>query len=372
MAKDERMIKPLGKPITPLRDLRSRMFALPFMFVNETTSWEFSGQDRLIAAIEEHQRTGQGLITVSNHVSLFDDPLVFLALLNMRAPSEDTKCWYSTACADNFNPRGKSMGARITRYFSEVSNIVFLSRAHKRAEQSVQGEDPVQAVLDRVDDRLHEMMQRRSASLGLSMENYIQTFFTPWGQGVSPQRVQTFNQSGLLEACVRVDAGDWVHFFPEGGRSRDLHLRKARPGVGKVLYHAAQARVLPVCFYGTQDIMPVGGKLPVPGKTVHVKVGDPIEPSALEHLRRRPESLETYQSLSSLAMDHIADLRPEVLARYLGREQAARLLLEEAQMERAMTDGVRASSGSGDHDLTGALPASPTGTDQASSVRRSN
>ncbi len=336
MDKGEPTIKPLGKQMGVLRDLRARMFAVPFMYVNETTSWEFTGQDRLLACIEEHQRTGRGLITVSNHVSLFDDPLVLLAMLGIRAPSEDTKCWYSTACADNFNPRGNSMGARITRYFSEVSNIVFLSRAHKRGDRDVMEHDPVQETMECFDQRLSGMVERRASSLGMDQQAYVQSFLTPWGRGVSPSRIQTFNQPGLLQACIRVDSGDWVHFFPEGGRSRDMHLRPARPGVGKALFHAGEARVVPFCFYGTQDIMPVGSRFPLPGKTVHVKVGDPIDEADLASLRRRPESIDTYQAMSDLAMDHVAQLRPDVLASYLGQEQATRLLLEEAQMRRAL------------------------------------
>lgn len=345
MAAREKLVKPLDKRIGPIRDMRARMFSVPFILVHEMTDWEFAGQDKLIACIEEHQRTGKGLITVSNHVSLFDDPLVFIALLNMRFPSEKSKCWYSTACANNFNPDGKGLGSRITRYFSEVANMVFLSRAYKRGEKQIEG-DPIVEVQERFDERLQRRVEARASSLGLDIENYIQTFLTPWGRGMSPGKVQTFNQTGLLEACVRIDSGDWVHFFPEGGRSRDMHLRPARPGVGKVIYDTPEARVVPICFYGTQDVMPVGAKFPVPGKKVHVSVGDPIERVDLEKLRRGPENADTYLALSRLAMDHVAALRPGVLSRYLGAEEAARLLLEEAQMRQAMEP----------QDRTGASP----------------
>jgi 1-acyl-sn-glycerol-3-phosphate acyltransferase len=335
MAEREKLVKPLDKRIGPIREMRARMFSVPFILVHELTEWEFVGQDRLIACIEEHQRTGKGLVTVSNHVSLFDDPLVLIALLNLRFPSEKSKCWYSTACANNFNPDGKGIGSRITRYFSEVANMVFLSRAYKRGEAGIEG-DPIEELVARFDERLGRRAGERAASLGLEIERYIQTFLTPWGRGMSPGKVQTFNQTGLLEACVRIDSGDWVHFFPEGGRSRDMHLRPARPGVGKVLYHTPEARVIPICFYGTQDVMPVGAKLPVPGKKVHVSVGDPIDPADLEKIRRGPENSDTYLALSSLAMDHVAALRPGVLSRYLGADEAAKLLLEEAQMRQAM------------------------------------
>jgi len=268
-------------------------------------------------------------------VSLFDDPLVFLALLNLHFPSEKSKCWYSTACANNFNPDGKGFGARMTRYFSECANMVFLSRAYKRGDEGLE-RDPIQDLLNRFDERLERRASGRAAALGLDIERYIQTFLTPWGRGMSPGKVQTFNQAGLLEACVRIDSGDWVHFFPEGGRSRDMHLRPARPGVGKVLYHTPEARVVPICFYGTQDVMPVGARFPVPGKKVRVSVGDPIDLADLEKIRQRPENADTYLALSRLAMDHVAALRPSVLARYMGADDAAKLLLEEAQMRKAM------------------------------------
>jgi 1-acyl-sn-glycerol-3-phosphate acyltransferase len=210
--------------------------------------------------------------------------------------------------------------------------MVFLTRAHKNGHK-IEDIDPIETLIERFDERLERRVNERCSSLGLGLDKYLQTFLTPWGQGTPPGKVQTFNQTGLLEACVRIDSGDWVHFFPEGGRSRDIHLRPARPGVGKVLYHTPEARVVPLCFYGTQDVLPVGAKLPVPGKKVHVSVGDPIEASELERLRKGPENAETYQALSSLAMDHIAALRPGVLSRYLGADAASRILLEEAQMK---------------------------------------
>ncbi len=330
------MVKPLDKDIGWARDLRGRMFSVPFRIVRSMTSWDIHGQDRLIAAVEDHQRTGQGLITVSNHVSLFDDPLVLIAALGVEDLSELTKCWYSTACADNFNPGGKSPSAKVTRWFSEISNMIFLSRAHKRGSGKALDGDPIEDLIERFDERLRRLVMRRAASLGFDLETYLQSFLTPWGQGNPPGRVEALNQTGLLEAVVRVDAGDWVHFFPEGGRSRDLSLRPARSGVGKVVYHAPEARVLPICFYGTQDVMPVGAKLPVPGKTVHVMIGEPIDASALRDLRGMPATSETYQAISELAMDRIAELRPAVLERYLGAERAAKLLLEEAQMRSAM------------------------------------
>jgi hypothetical protein len=116
--------------------------------------------------------------------------------------------------------------------------------------------------------------------------------------------------------------------------------------------------------------MPVGAKFPVPGKTVHVAVGDPIQESDLQRLRKGPENTDTYQALSSLAMDHIAQLRPAVLASYMGHEAAARLLIEETQMARAMNPAL-AASGSTDHP-TVALPESNRPVADLSAHRRAN
>ena len=45
------------------------------MLSNFLTRYEIHGKEHLLAALERKQRTGHGIITISNHQSLFDVPM---------------------------------------------------------------------------------------------------------------------------------------------------------------------------------------------------------------------------------------------------------------------------------------------------------
>lgn len=302
---------PLDKYTTPTRELRSRLFGLPFVLVALLSRWTVVGRERLLAAVRAHQTRGHGLVTVSNHLSLFDDPLVFVGLLGLLDFTERTKCWYSTACADNFNPLDGSLRSRVVRSFADIANLVLLSRAHKREAQGrspAPPADPVLELLSRLDERLLRRAEVRAHARGLGFERYLRSFVTG---GLVGERVAALNQAGLLEACLRADAGDWVHIFPEGGRSRDGRLRPARAGAGKLIHQARDATVLPLWIHGTEDVLPIGATFPRLGRRITVVVGEPL--SSLE-LRRAPGGVEVFQSLSERALAAVAALQPGAAA----------------------------------------------------------
>jgi hypothetical protein len=178
-----------------------------------------------------------------------------------------------------------------------------------------------------------ELFEARARALGTDPETYARSFVTA-RDGESPT---SLDQPGMLEACARINVGDWLHFFPEGGRSRNLSLRPARPGVGKVIYGCPDADVVPVCFYGSQDVLPIGGVMPRPFQRVVVSIGKPLSNPILGALRQGPSGVDTFAEISRFAMAGVAGLRPGVLARYLGAQQAFELLAEE-QAEEAMAD----------------------------------
>jgi len=312
---------------------RSRLVGGAFNLVNLTTRYDMEGRENLVEAIARAKAAGRGLITVSNHVSLFDDPMVLVAVLKLRNFTVETKCWWSTACASNFNPQGKGLGARITRWFNEVSNMVFMARACKGCKAQEIAELLVESFRPRLGWKRMELLEARARRLGTDPETYARSFLTV-RDGESPT---SLDQPGMLEACVRINVGDWLHFFPEGGRSRNLSLRPARPGVGKVIYHCPDADVVPLCFYGPQDVLPVGGVVPRPFQRVVVSVGKPLSNPILGALRQGPAGVDTFAEISRFAMAGVASLRPGVLARYLGAQQAFDLLAEE-QAEEAMAD----------------------------------
>jgi 1-acyl-sn-glycerol-3-phosphate acyltransferase len=75
--------------------------------------------------------------------------------------------------------------------------------------------------------------------------------------------------------------------FPEGTRTRDGSIGKARAGAGVVLLGTG-ARVIPVTIIGMDQVLPIGAKLPRIGKRVSVYYGKPVaydDLAALEHTR---------------------------------------------------------------------------------------
>jgi len=316
---------------------RSRVIGGAFNLTNLTTRFDIEGRENLVAAIARAKASGRGLITVSNHLSLFDDPLVLIKVLKLRNFNVETKCWWSTACASNFNPQGPGFGARVARWFNEVSNMVFMARSYKGCKAAETPESLVELLAPKLGWRRAELLEERAKLLGTTAETYLRTFVTA-KDGECPT---SLDQPGLLEACTRINTGDWLHFFPEGGRSRNMLLRPARPGVGKVIYHSPDAEVLPLCFYGTQDVLPVGAVLPRPFRRVVVSVGRPLPNTILDPLRHRAGTVETFSELSCFAMAGVSALRPAVLARYLGAQKAFDLLADE-QAEEALAAQVEA------------------------------
>lgn len=73
--------------------------------------------------------------------------------------------------------------------------------------------------------------------------------------------------------------GDAFGIYPEGTRSRDGQLYRGRTGVAHLALTAG-APVVPVGLRGTQDIQPVGARLPRLAK-VRVEFGEPLDFSHL-------------------------------------------------------------------------------------------
>jgi hypothetical protein len=77
-------------------------------------------------------------------------------------------------------------------------------------------------------------------------------------------------QQGLAAAEARLAAGDWVHIFPEGTRSRDGRMGPVRKGVGRLVASCADAAplIVPFVHSGMQEVLPKGSLLPKANKEV--------------------------------------------------------------------------------------------------------
>ena len=85
------------------------------------------------------------------------------------------------------------------------------------------------------------------------------------------ERGAGLDQFGMQLAQSRLAAGEWVHLFPEGTRSRDGRMQPVRKGVGWLVASAAAAGsppplVLPFVHSGMEHILPKGAALPKLGE----------------------------------------------------------------------------------------------------------
>ncbi len=101
-----------------------------------------------------------------------------------------------------------------------------------------------------------------------------------------------------IETALRVlEAGQPLGFFPEGTRSKDGGLRRAKPGIA-FLVRRSGAPIVPVGVIGTK-----GAALRVPPRSdVRVRVGHPLAPSDL------PAGGD--QAIADAIMQAIAELLP--------------------------------------------------------------
>jgi monolysocardiolipin acyltransferase len=49
------------------------------------------------------------------------------------------------------------------------------------------------------------------------------------------ERGAGLSQLGIKAAVARLNAGDWVHLFPEGTRTRDGNMGPIRKGIGRLV-----------------------------------------------------------------------------------------------------------------------------------------
>ncbi len=150
---------------------------------------------------------GRGLLSVSNHVSLFDDPLL---ISNLGATAYGEVRWIA---ADHINFFGSS-----------AKGWLFSA-----------------------------------------------------GKCVPIIRGGGLEQPGFDFLRGRLLAGDWVHIFPEGGRSREAGGRLQRPlkvGVGRLMREACPV-VMPFYHSGMHRVLPIGARVPRWGQEVVVRFGSP-------------------------------------------------------------------------------------------------
>ena len=98
------------------------------------------------------------------------------------------------------------------------------------------------------------------------------------GKCVPIVRGAGIDQPGMHFLAERLKAGEWVHMFPEGTRTRrkDGGMQSFKPGFAHLI-KAARPLVLPFHHDGMAEILPVGARWPRRGRTVQVRFGEPLD-----------------------------------------------------------------------------------------------
>lgn len=126
----------------------------------------------------------------------------------------------------------------------------------------------------------------------------IRTFYS------FPVRRGVFDRKALRRAKKIIETKNLLLMFPEGTRTRDGNLQKARAGIGKIVYEA-ECPVVPGYVSGSYDAMPAGSWFPRPKKT-STHFGKPISFDDIfsnDHERGNLKSV--YQEISERILERI-------------------------------------------------------------------
>lgn len=112
-----------------------------------------------------------------------------------------------------------------------------------------------------------------------------------------PVTLGSGNFKALAEAAARLDAGEVVGVFPEGGISQDGSLGPFRRGAALIAMRA-RTSVLPVAILGTREALPPGALRPRRA-CIRVRVGEPLPPE--EGLAPGPFTQRIREAIAALA-----------------------------------------------------------------------
>jgi 1-acyl-sn-glycerol-3-phosphate acyltransferase len=118
---------------------------------------------------------------------------------------------------------------------------------------------------------------------------------------------------GFKAILERLERGGIILLFPEGTRSPDGRLQKARSGIGLAVIKST-APVVPVRLFGTYEAYGRQKRWPRPLRPLTVKYGQPMDFAALCAEARtcsKPRVKEIYQEVADEIMAAIARLEPK-------------------------------------------------------------
>ena len=132
--------------------------------------------------------------------------------------------------------------------------------------------------------------------------------------GVHPVDRERADVEAFRLASRILDEGHVLFVFPEGTRSLDGTLHRARDGVA-VLAMRTGAPIVPIGIGGSNRVWPKGQRFPHPGGHVVVRVGRPFRPA--DELPAGTDRRAAKSLVTTMIMARIAALLPGRPARRL-------------------------------------------------------
>jgi len=112
---------------------------------------------------------------------------------------------------------------------------------------------------------------------GTGLRGWIaRQFFTTFGAMPVERGAGQAALTALDQQRVKLEAGNAVALYPEGTRSLDGRLYKGRTGVAFLALQTGTP-VIPVGLIGTNEMMPVGARVPRLRPRVTIRFGEPLD-----------------------------------------------------------------------------------------------
>ena len=140
--------------------------------------------------------------------------------------------------------------------------------------------------------------------------NAIMSFWSMYPPIFRDKERLSLNHTAFSELAKAVSDGRSAGIHPEGTRNQGddpYTLLPAQNGIGRLIYQAPNATIVPVFINGLINDLPaqVSGNFTKKGRPIHVVFGAPIDFSDLASL---PSSTKTYRAIVNRTMARIAEL----------------------------------------------------------------
>ncbi len=133
--------------------------------------------------------------------------------------------------------------------------------------------------------------------------NPVSARFFSFGRGVPIVRGAGLDQPGMRFLADRLRTpGEWVHIFPEGGRSRTPgELRTPlKTGIGHLVAQT-HPLLLPFHHTGMEGVLPIGARVPRGGNRIRLVFGEPVD-AATQLQDASPDAITAWAEEQLLAL----------------------------------------------------------------------